>query len=177
MRRRGCGCRQGFWTDRRGGNRSKSFCRFVPYQICILGDTFKVSPNLSKKSAPGRLFHCQRRFGIARKRRITQCHQVNQIFPKEVQKAFDKNEKMCGKALKTRLIFRGRTNEEHGRSVERKTVIHNRSNGGAPGAVRKEPGQGFYPAALRHLYARRWGIETSSSIPWAWSTSIPSGLS
>ena len=65
-----------------------------------------------------------------------------------MQKALDKNEKMCGKALKTRLIFRGRTNEEHGRSVERKTVIHNRSNGGAPGAVRKEPGQGFYPAAV-----------------------------
>ena len=34
------------------------------------------------------------------------------------KKALDKNEKMCGKALKTRLIFRGRTNEEYGRSVE-----------------------------------------------------------
>ena len=50
---------------------------------------------------------------------------------------------MCGKALKTRLIFGGCTNEEHRRSVEGKTVIHDRSNGGAPRAVRKNPGKDF----------------------------------
>ena len=45
-------------------------------------------------------------------------------FQAGIKKDLDKTEKMCGKALKTSLIFRGRTNEVHSRSVEGIAVIH-----------------------------------------------------
>ena len=60
--------------------------------------------------------HCGAKFGtfIDREMRLTVSNAIkltNKFQKKE--KSLDKGKKMCGKALKTRLIFRGRAHEIH----------------------------------------------------------------
>ena len=55
---------------------------------------------------------------------VSNAIKLAKYFQAGIKKDLDKSEKMCGKALKTSLIFRGLTNEVHSRSVEGIAAIH-----------------------------------------------------
>ena len=73
-------------------------------------------------------------------------HHLTRAYREKKQKGVDKGEKMCGKALKSKLAFRGgAAHEIYTKIFAGNAAFYDPGNGGAPRTIRQAAGAGFYP--------------------------------
>ena len=82
---------------------------FTFHDTIFIKSTPLLEQSLSQYVWYFQLFHSLQKMRL----KLSNAIKLTRHFQEKHKKALDKNEKMCGKALKTRLIFRGRAHEIH----------------------------------------------------------------